>query len=90
MHILPLINIKTFLIGFIANSVAHPASKHHLIAFHEIIHDVLQLGHEGLPIYQVKVDDLGRGDLDPLVAFDEVDEASHFYLMVLLPAPLLG
>ena len=59
-----------------------------MIAAHEVKHDIFEGWLESFWINQVEVHLIIGGNLDPFVSLDEVDEASHVNLVVLLP--LLG
>ena len=81
----PTINIKALLIGLVGDAVFDFGAKHHLVAAHEIEHDVLKGRFESLGVDKVEVDQVISGDLDSLISFDEVNESSDFKLIVLFP-----
>lgn len=56
-----------------------------MIASHEVEHDVFEGWLECLWVNQIEVHLVVGGHLDPFVALNEVDEASHVNLVVLLP-----
>lgn len=70
------VNVKWLLILFVSNSIFDLRTKHHLITTHEVKHDVLQRWHEGLRINEIEVNLLICGNLNSLITFDEIDEAS--------------
>ena len=84
------VHFKASLIGLVGNAVPHSTSKHHLIAAHEVVHDIFQRWHLRNRVNQVEVDLLVHGDLDSDVALDEVDEAFLVESIVLLPRHPLG
>lgn len=81
----PSVNVERSLVGLVGDTVLDFGAKHHLVAAHEVVHDIFKRWLEGLWVDQVEVNELVSGDLDPLVSFDKVDEASDFKLVVLLP-----
>ena len=85
MHELSSIDGEGLLIGFVSDTISDPGTKHHLVASHEIEHDVLESWLESLWVNQIEVYLVISGHLDPFVTFDEVDEASHVNLVVLFP-----
>lgn len=88
MHELSSVDSKGFLVSLVGNTISDSGTEHHLVAAHEVEHDVLEGWLESLWVNQIEVHLIIGGDLDPFVSFDEVDEASHVDLVVLLP--LLG
>lgn len=77
MHVFSLIDVKALLAFLVGDAVPNPFTEHHLVAVHEIVHYILQLGHEVLEVNQVEIYEVHRYQLDPNVAFYEVDEASR-------------
>lgn len=88
MHELSSVDSKGFLVSLVSNTISDSGTKHHLVAAHEVEHDVLKGWLECLWINQIEIHLIVGGNLNPFVSFDEVDEASHVDLVVLLP--LLG
>jgi len=88
MHELSSIHGKGFLVSLIGNTISDSGTEHHLVAAHEVEHDILEGWLESLWVNQIEVHLIVSGNLDPFVSFNEVDEASHIDLVVLLP--LLG
>jgi hypothetical protein len=85
MQILPLVYIEPFLIVFVCQRIFFMHSDHHLITRHVIHHHIFQSGHESLRVDEVKVNQFVVNDLNADVAFDEVDEATDFDLVVDYP-----
>ena len=85
MYIVSPKNIKLPLIWLVSNTIFDSATKHHLTALHVVVHHVLEVRHQSLCIHNVEIDQVICSDLDPDVPFDEVDEPSHFYFVVLNP-----
>ena len=82
---LPLINMETPLVGLVSDTVSYSGAKHHLVAVHVVMHYVLQLWHESVGVDDVEVDAIVCGNLDTLVAFNEVNETSNVKFVVLPP-----
>jgi len=59
-----------------------------LIAVHEIVYNVFQNWHKWNGIDEINIDFPVSADLDTLVSFDEVDEASDVESLVSLPSLL--
>ena len=59
-----------------------------MIAAHKVEHNILKSWLESLGVDEIEVYLIIGGHLDPFVSLNEVDEASHVNLVVLLP--LLG
>lgn len=76
---------ERFLVGLVSDTVSDSRTEHHLVAPHEVEHDVLQSWLEGLWIDEIEVDLVVSGNLDTLVSLDEVDETSDIKLVILLP-----
>lgn len=89
MPILSSIDRKTLLVSLVCDTVSNFGPEHHLIASHEIEHNVFKGWHERLLVDQVKIDLLIRGDLNSDVSFDVVDESSYLQHVVLYPSSLL-
>ena len=79
------VNGESLLVRLVSDTVSDPRAKHHLVAAHEVSHNVLQSRFKRLRIHQVKVDLIISGDLNPFVTFDKKYEASSLYFIVLLP-----
>ena len=75
MFIFTGINAKVLLTDLVSDTIFDGGTKHHLVTLHEVDHGILQLRNIIL-VYSVELDVLISDDLDSLVAFDEVDEAS--------------
>ena len=75
------------LVGFIRDTVSDFRAKHHLITSHKVGHDVFKRRLKGLGVNEIEVYLIIASDLDPLVSFDEENESSGLYLVVLLPSP---
>ena len=56
-----------------------------MVAAHKVSHNVFKRWFKGLWVDEVEVDFVIASDLDPLVSFNEEDEASSLNLIVLLP-----
>jgi hypothetical protein len=76
---------KGFLICLIRDSISDLGAEHHLIAAHEVSHDVFESWLESLRVNQVEVDLVISGDLDSFVTLNEENEASCLDLIVLFP-----
>ena len=82
MHVFAPVDIEAFLILLVRDAIPNLASKHHLIAAHVVVHDVLELWHKGLFVNQVEVNILIGGDLNSYVSFDEVNETTLIYCVI--------
>ena len=69
------VDIKALLVGLVSNSISDLASKHHLIAPHEVKHNIIELRHKRLLIDEVEVDHVICRHLNSHIALDEVDVA---------------
>lgn len=85
MDVFPSVNVERPLVGLVGNTILDFGAKHHLVAAHEVVHDVFERWLEGLWVDEVEVNELVSGNLDPLVSFDEIDETSDLKLVVLFP-----
>ena len=86
MEIFTGVYLESRLVRFEGNSIPYKSTKHHLRAVHEVEHNILKLGHEGLFIDQVKVNFSVCGYLDPFVTSNEIDLSPHvFKPVVFLP-----
>ena len=75
MLVFAAIEVETELVGLVSDAVPDFGAEHHLVAVHEVEHHVLQVRLISDRVYEIEVHILVRGDLDALVALDEVDEA---------------
>ena len=85
MHKFSFINIERALILFVSDSIPNSFSKHALVAFHIIGHDVLEVRHECFFVDDVEIDKIICGYLDSDVSFDVVYEGSYFNGMIFFP-----
>jgi hypothetical protein len=77
---------KTRLTSLVGECVENLLANHHHGAVHEVPHARFKSGHQCFLVNKVKVDILICDNLEPDVAFDEVDLASHIVdAVVLLP-----
>jgi hypothetical protein len=82
-------NVKTPLIGLVADAIFDFGAEHQLVASHIIVHNIIQISNTFLTINPVKVYLLVSGDLEAHVAFDVEDQSSHvFDDVILLPSSL--
>jgi len=81
----PSVNVEGPLIGLVSNTILDFGTKHHLIASHEIVHDIFKRWLESLWVNQIEVDELVSGDLNPFISLDKINETSNFKLVVLFP-----
>ena len=88
MHELSLEDTEAPLVGLVGDTIPDPAPEHHLVAFHVVVHYILQLWHQGFLVNEEEVDYILCGHLDPHVALDVEDEASVLQLVVLNPVEL--
>jgi hypothetical protein len=70
---------------FVCHTIFNFGPDHHLDTVHEVVHDVVQGGLQGLRIYQVEIDFLVCTNLDPNVALDEVEEPTDGQSFIDLP-----
>lgn len=77
------IDREILLIRLVGDTVSNFSAEHHLVASHEVYHDILKLWRT--IIYSVKEYLLICDDLDPHVTLDKVYEASDRYLMEHFP-----
>jgi hypothetical protein len=54
MDILASVDVNGLIVRLVGNTVLHFATEHHLGAIHEVLHHILQLWHQGLPINDVE------------------------------------
>ena len=85
MDVFPSVNVERPLVGLVGDTILDFGAEHHLVAAHEVVHDVFERGLERFWVDEVEVNELVSGDLDPLVSFDKVDESSDLKLAVLFP-----
>lgn len=77
------IDREILLICLIGDTVSNLSAEHHLVASHEINHDILKLWRT--ITNSVKENLLIRNDLNPHITLDKVYETSHRYLMEHFP-----
>ena len=82
------IDYERILIGLVCYSVLDVRPKHHLVAVHEVEHDIAQSWLESLLVYTVEVNQLVSGNLDSVVALHVEYEASQGYCIVKCPVPV--
>jgi hypothetical protein len=85
MRKLPGVNIKAPLIGLVSNAIPNFGAKHHLIAAHEIKHNIVKLRHKCFLVNEVEVDHIICGYLDSHISFNEVDVTSGVDGLVMGP-----
>jgi hypothetical protein len=88
VDVLGLEDRERFLTWLVGDTISDPGTDHHLDTFHVVAHHVLEIGHQGLLVYQVEVNLLIGTDLDPDVAANEVEEAPLVNLGVEFPFAL--
>jgi len=82
------VDLETRLVHFIGNSKSDLGTKHHVRAFHVVIHGVFQSGLKRFLVNEVEIDQLICHDLNPNISSYEVDITSHVrQLFVLGPEP---
>ena len=82
MSVLSCVNYETCLIHLVGDTVLDLATKHHLIAFHEIVHAVFQNWHMVFLPNLVEVYLLIRSDLDSHITSDIIDKTPDAYGMI--------
>ena len=85
MHIFPGVYLEASFILLVRDSVPPHAAYHHLVARHEIGHDIFKLWHQSLLIDQVKVNQFICCNLYPYISFDKIKETSHIDGMIIFP-----
>jgi len=90
MPILSSVNCKALLIGLVCNAVSDFWTKHHLIACHEIEHNIFQNWHECIGANKVEVDFIIGGNLDSHITLYIVYETSYFKHLILFPFSLFS
>tara|TARA_B110000285_G_scaffold161863_1_gene180808 strand:+ start:39 stop:359 length:321 start_codon:yes stop_codon:yes gene_type:complete len=88
--ILPPVDLKEARVVLVGDSVFYFRTKHHLVALHEIKHHVFESWHKSFWVNQIEVNILLSSDLDPFVAFDEINESSVLNCVVISPRLLTG
>ena len=53
---LPGIHFEIFLVHLVGDAISNPAPEHHLIAIHEVEHNILKLGHESFWVDEIEED----------------------------------
>ena len=89
MVVLPGIDLESWLVSFVSNTVSYSGAEHHLGALHEVEHHVFKSGFECLFVDQVEVDLVISRNLDPNIAADKIDLATHLLKLVIL-GPVAG
>jgi hypothetical protein len=90
VHVLPCVNLKASLVLLVRHCVSSHGTHHHLVASHEIVHHIFQLGQQSLRIDDVKENHFVSSNLDSDVTLDKVEETSYIDDMVVYPLkPLL-
>jgi hypothetical protein len=89
MPVLSGVYLESWLISFIRNTVSYSGAKHHLGALHEIEHHVFKSWYERLLVDQIEVHLVISRNLDPYIAADEIDLATHLLELVIL-GPVAG
>lgn len=77
------IDREILLVCLVGDTVSHFSAEHHLVASHEVNHDILKLWRA--ITNSVEENLLIRNDLDPHVTLDKVYETSDRYLMEHFP-----
>lgn len=83
---LSFVDLKAFLVRLVCYPKIKSRTKHHLVALHVVIETVFKSWLKRFQVDQINVDNLIGGNLDPVIAFYEKDEASKFESVVELPA----
>lgn len=86
----PPVNVKRSLVGLEGHAVPDFAAKHHLGAVHEVEHDIFESCFECLWVDEVEEDLSVSCNLDPLVAFDVIQEATSVDALIVAPVGLLS
>lgn len=77
MHVLPAKKVESFGGILISNCKFFRGPDHHCVALSVVVHHIFENRDQCLWIYPVEIDKIDVGDLDSLVALDEVDLASQ-------------
>ena len=85
MEVLPSVYIEPDLSCFVRHTISAGGSIHHLTAVHEIVHAVFNDRHQSFFVDSIEVNQSLSCDLNLGVAFDEIDEATFFNFVILLP-----
>ena len=85
MLIPPGIDLKIFLVCLICDAISDLGSKHHLVAVHEVVHDIFESWYKCDGVDKVEVNFFVGGNLDSLISFDEVDESAVLKRMIIRP-----
>jgi len=78
MHELSSVNIEGPFIGFICDAISYFWAKHHLVAAHVVVQNVLKGRHESFFVNKIEVNNLISCNLDSNVSFDVIDKSSDF------------
>jgi hypothetical protein len=71
------VNSESFLIGLISDTISYFGTEHHLVASHEVKHDIFQCWLKRFRVDEIEVYLVVSGHLNSLVSFDKVNETSH-------------
>jgi len=85
VFVLSSVDVETSLIDLICDSIFDFRTKHHLIASHEVKHNVLKSWLECFWINKIKVNLIISCNLNSLISFNEENETSSIKNIVLLP-----
>lgn len=77
------IDREILLTGLVSDAVFDFTTKHHLVALHEVDHDILKLWRTIADLVEENL--LISNDLNPHVTLDKVNEASHWYVVEHFP-----
>ena len=90
VFVLSCVNIKTFSVCLISNTVSHFASKDQATALHVVIHDVLKNRCEFFVVDQIEEYFLIGGDVYSDITLDEVKQTFMLEFEILGPVPHFG
>ena len=85
MEIFSPIYVETLLVALVSHTEFNSPTEHHLVAVHEVVHDVFKFWHQCLLIDQVKVDHILSRNLNSHISFDEEQKTFFVKSMKLLP-----
>jgi hypothetical protein len=85
MHELSSVHSKSFLICLVGYAVSDSRTEHHLIATHEVSHDILKRWFECFWVNEIEINFIISGNLDSFVTFDKENKTSRLNFIVLLP-----
>ena len=79
-------DLKSRLVSFVRDTIPYSCTEHELGGTHKIIHYIFQRWHQGIFVYQIKIDFFISNNLDSYVFSNKVNLSSHIlYFVVLLP-----